>query len=347
MHIKLKQRRATRCAATDIARLFSERISTADEKQISRRRQGSQPYRESFLDTVHALADFDKLENDPDLLALVGRKNNIKIRPVQQRWPKLAMAALILLGVGMGFYLAPDSSVEPRNMLRHVTRVGEQKTINLQDGSVITLNTGSELLVDAAGASRRVILQRGEAFFDIASDPERPFSVALGDRVVSVLGTQFNIRKEPQKFTLAVVEGVVAVHREGEAASPSSAKLTATPGKTVQVNDASPRRVEAGMEVEFDIAQQQLSGRLLQDSDNLYSWRTGVIRFDAVPLYKVVKELNRYSGRKILIEDASIIDLRLYASVHLNRLDTALSTLERTLPVNVTYHFDRIVIERK
>ncbi len=348
MKLKLKQRVATQRAAADIARLFSDRLSPSDEQRISRWRNRSQPYRDDFLDTLNALDDFEKLENDPDLLALINQqKSKIKTPTMHGYWPKLAAAALVLLGLWAGYRGISCSSVEPQNVLRYVTRIGEQKTVELKDGSTVTLNTGSELMVDINDNSRRMMLQRGEVFFDVAKDPLRPFSVALGDRAITALGTQFNIRKEPQKFSLAVIEGVVAIHREGESASPTAAKLSAVRGKRVYVRDSSQRRIEAGTIVEFDVAQQELSGYLADDITKISGWRTGILRFDAVPLYLVVKELNRYSGRKILIEDASVIDLELYASVHLSKLDTALSVLERTLPVKVTYYFDRIVIEGK
>ena len=88
----------------------------------------------------------------------------------------------------------------------------------------------------------------------------------------------------------------------------------------------------------------QLSAYKAANLERLHSWRTGVIRFDAEPLYKVVLELNRYFPKKIMIEDVAVMEMKLYAAVKLDNISVALSVLEHTLPVKVIHQFDRILI---
>ena len=74
------------------------------------------------------------------------------------------------------------------------------------------LNTGGQLVVDYGAQARRVLLERGEAYFEVAEDRARPFTVDLGLRSVTAVGTAFNVRKDPERFQVAVTDGAVAFH---------------------------------------------------------------------------------------------------------------------------------------
>ena len=108
--------------------------------------------------------------------------------------------------------------------------------------------------------------------------------------------------------------------------------------------DPGQRRVEAGWVVEYDLASNRLTGRQCKDMSHYHQWRTGMLQFSGEPLYKVVGELNRYSAKKILIEDTAIMDLEVYAALRVDRLESALMGLEQGNPIKVSRYFDRIVI---
>ncbi len=346
---KLRGLRACRQrVAADVARLFSGALSRSEEVELEKRREEQREYQENFLATVQLLADLQPLANDPDLRAIVGqgRAQENVFKP-QNFWTKYALAATVLLAGAIGFYGLQQPDSTESEITRFATRVGEQKSIDLLDGSALFLNTGTRLLVEFTSDSRRVILERGEVYFDIAGDPERVFTIDLGVRSVSVLGTEFNILKSPKKITLAVVEGEVSIHGQEETASAKVPLLEPLKGETIQLQSAPQHRVRAGTVAEFDTEQQKLSAYVPTNIQQFRNWRTGVIRFDAVPLAKVVQELNRYSAKKILIEDASIMGMKLYATVRVNELNMAMTVLEHTLPVRITHYFDRIVIEAR
>src|SRR5690606_13001818 len=115
---------------------------------------------------------------------------------------------------------------------RYATEIGEQKTVQLSDGSELVLNTNTRVLIDYTDSKRRAILDQGEAYFKVAEDAQRPFSVDAGVRSIAVLGTEFNVQKTGGGLTVAVVEGLVAVHRPEEKlllsspADSNSAKVT-------------------------------------------------------------------------------------------------------------------------
>ena len=193
--------------------LWSGRLSEAEAAAIRSRAKGDSRYREQYLGTLDALAGMEELAGDADIEA-VARDPRVSARHAAasgglrlgSRQPACGSGPCHVL---FHFLERPD----PSHLERHFTRVGEQKTIDLRDGSAITLNTGTQLVVDFTEQSRTILLERGETYFQVAEDPARPFTVELGVRSLTAIGTAFNVRKHPEHYQLAVFEGTVAVHR--------------------------------------------------------------------------------------------------------------------------------------
>jgi len=114
----------------------------------------------------------------------------------------MAVAAVAVLVTGLYFYLTPQ---------RLQTAVGEQRSVVLGDGSLVTLNTSSSIEVHMAKDRRTVKLLAGEALFEVAHDTKRPFDVTTGDATVRAIGTQFNVDRRAASTTVTVVEGRVAL----------------------------------------------------------------------------------------------------------------------------------------
>ena len=307
---------ADRQAARSLVRLYSGEMSEQDQVEMLSRQLSDTTYKDSVIETLETLADMEALSTDRDILGAVGKQQ--ADQPHQpchsNRWKGAALAASVLISVATVFVVMHSADTQKDGDLqRYVTRTGEQKTIKLADGSALTLNTGTQLLVELSDQSRRVILERGEVYFEVAKDPQKPFVVDLGERSVKVLGTSFNIRKSPDRFKLAVVEGVVAVHHsEAQLSAPASALEEIGNNDRQALRDSAPRKVLAGTVVEYDKKQGTMVAYRDDQIDRLHSWRTGLIHFDEVPLYQVVQELNRYSARKILIEDSVVMGMEVY-----------------------------------
>ncbi|WIO75224.1 FecR domain-containing protein [Porticoccaceae bacterium LTM1] len=302
-------------------------------------------YQADFLAISHLLADMEGLADDPELLAL---KDQPLAAPLNERshrtGPRWALAASVILATVIGLWLFGQQEVGPDiTMERYVTRVGEQKQVEMSDGSIVTLNTGSEILVGVNDRERKVILQRGEAYFEVAEDPARPFSVDAGLQAITVLGTAFNVRKSPDRLQLAVSEGLVAIHSADEALS-ASAPLISESGTKSTERVAGQYRVAAGWVAEVEAGNSQLIAYAPDNIQGLVLWRTGFLDFDNTPLVEVVRELNRYSAKKILIEDAAIVDLKVLGVMQIDRIDQALRGLEYTLPIKVAHQYDQIVL---
>jgi len=242
-------------------------------------------------------------------------RHEVKVRPRQRCRPRhaTAAAASLLVAVVIGFW-----SVGGTHALRadHTTAVGETMEITLADGSVVHLNTDTALTVDLGDACRCVELLRGEAFFTVAPEADRPFRVAAGGGVSRALGTAFVVREAGETVTVAVAEGRVRVARD-LAASGAAGSVTLSAGEMARYGAA------GGIE----------TGRA--DVGRLTAWRQGRLVFAERHLRDVVAELDRYRPGAILFLDSGIADERFTGVFGLGDTDRALAAIEATLPVDV------------
>ena len=324
--------------------LWSDELSEAEVAAIRDRVRNDRSYREAFYGSLELLGSMEELAGDSEIREIVPEFRRRLQKRGSRRSAALGIAAGALVAIGAALaYFSPWSGPDDSRLQKYFTRIGEQQTIELDDGSVITLNTAGQLVADFSEEARRILLERGEAFFEVAEDPERPFTVDLGVRSVTAVGTAFNIRKLPEHYQVAVLEGAVSLH-ELTAEVFSSQRQVSADGQTLANSAPGQHRVEAGWVAEFDVSRNRLAVFRPESMERYQDWRSGMLSFYPEPLYQVVQELNRYSRKKILIEDASVMDLSVYTTVSIHEIDAALSGLEKLLPIKVTRHYDRIVI---
>src|SRR5262249_18713311 len=126
--------------------------------------------------------------------AIVGGLPRLPREPVRQRQPRLnwTLAAAVIAALALGVY----------GMLRaprYSTDIGEQRVVSLEDGTRVSLNSVTRIKVDYGARMRSVVLEEGEALFDVAHVPGRPFVVTAGDRKVTALGTRFLVQHDAQQ----------------------------------------------------------------------------------------------------------------------------------------------------
>jgi transmembrane sensor len=226
-----------------------------------------------------------------------------------------AVAASLLLVLGAGAYFWLVSGGE-----HYVTPVGGVVSFTLKDDSKVTLNTDTEIRVDLTARERDVDLKRGEAFFEVAKDPQRPFVVSAGGKRVIAVGTQFSVRRDAQDLEVVVTEGKVRVEDAGE--------TLLTPGAIAHAGDA-------GVLVQR---------KTVPEAQEHLSWRTGVLMFRDQTLGEVVAEFNRYNERKIVIEDPKIADLRIEGNFRTTNVDAFVRLLESGFPVRARVEDDRVLL---
>lgn len=191
----------------------------------------------------------------------------------------LGLAAAVAAGV----VLAPAMSRQ-----RYQTLVGEIRRVPLADGSMAAINTDTTLDIRFQKAERAVTLDRGEAWFQVAKDPARPFVVAAGDIRVQAVGTAFSVRRKSAGAEVRVTEGVVEVW-SGKGVSGQRLRVMA--GEQVFVSDKAGASPPVRRPLEMDRA---------------LSWRDGQIVLDGDTVAAAAAEFNRYNTRKIVIVDPEL-----------------------------------------
>jgi len=177
------------------------------------------------------------------------------------------------------------------------TAVGEQITVPLADGSFMELNSNSVARIDYTSRQRTIHLDRGEAFFRVAHDTQRPFWVTAGGGWVRAVGTEFDVYLRPQSLQVTVREGTV---RAGEsrgslaAIQPDEQKLPAWV------------TLSAGQQADLDSAVARKRALSADELADTVAWRSGTVYFENQPLTQVVDELNRYSAEPLILEDPAL-----------------------------------------
>ncbi|HEX6639094.1 MAG TPA: FecR domain-containing protein [Steroidobacteraceae bacterium] len=225
-----------------------------------------------------------------DVRPLDGARDPELLRPQSSRRPWImALAAGLVVAVLGGTWLWQQQF----SWQRYETRVGGFSRIVLEDGSVIDLNTNSDVRVRLRHDRREVRLVRGEGRFQVAHDRERPFTVAAADTAVRAVGTAFSVRlRGSERVDVLVSEGKVAVAAQHASAPP----LTAGEAAIVADDRVSVSRVEP----------QVLARRM--------AWTAGRLEFRGETLGEAIEEFNRYNRRQIRLSASSLAELRVGGS---------------------------------
>jgi len=333
-----------------VARIYSGEMTAEDEHDLFCWLEADPAHRRAYRDVLAMWDALGELGTDPKVVA-AGRARTRLGLAMRSRAGWAAVAATILV-VSATALVAAYFIASPKKQLlaSFETAVGEQRVVDLEDGSRATLNTASRLLVDYTSEERRMILDFGEVFFEAETDPGRPLTVSAGGHVVTALGTKFSVFLGGNDLKVAVVEGVVAVGKEATrfplASRPPAAPVNAGTGLSHGPELVRPDDVilRAGAMATFSDESPQIVEEGNDAIERIQRWREGTVRFDSEPLYRVVGELNRYSRVKILIEDDTIVSLPISGVFRLDRVDLILDALQEVVPVEVIRHADRYVL---
>lgn len=262
-------------------------------------------------------------------------------RPRRQKPRRLAAAAAVcLLGIGVALtvWLYPQSMVAANGI--YATAIGELQVQTLADGSIVQINTDSQVQVDYSDSLRKIRLLRGEAHFDVSDDPDWPFEVYAGKGMVKAVGTAFSVRLSQDKVKVTVSEGrvdlaVVADRVNSQKYQPVLETIgTLGHGQSAvfssQAVNAERRDGGIGSIVpEIDtLAEQELARRL--------SWREGYLVFAGEPLSYVIDEVNRYTPMTIDIADPALSQLRIGGRFKVGELDAMFDVLQSSFGIQVS-----------
>lgn len=213
-----------------------------------------------------------------------------RAKPRRARFVAMAASLALLIAAGATSLLMTTHG--------HVyqTRLGEQRIVVLEDGTRITLNTDTRLSVDYRRDQRSVRMDHGEALFEVAKNPQRPFVVHAGGENVRALGTTFVVRSEADYLDVLLVEGRVQVSHDAPPhdGTPAEAPVVLTPGERLvqRKNTTTPALDHPPV-------------------DEMTAWRYGEVVLDNTTLAEAAARINRYSKTQVRLDDPHVGALRI------------------------------------
>ena len=235
-----------------------------------------------------------------------------------------ALAVCLLFGLA---WLRFDQPVETT----YRSAMGDLRAIPLADGSRITLSSDSTVHVSLGRRERHVVLDRGEAFFDVAKDRSRPFVIVAGERRVRVVGTRFAVRRGGEAgvgLRVIVTQGLVQLE-SGPGADGRARASTLLPPGSVALASATGLVVRTGT---------------VADAERALDWRNGFLDFNDTTLAEAADEFNRYNRRKLVIGDPGAGTLRVGGHFRWSNVDAFVRLLELGFPVRAEMHGDTVVL---
>jgi transmembrane sensor len=264
---KVRVETAEREAAAWHGRLGAKSVSTETLQAFFAWRQAPENA-EAYRRVESAWTGGAALRNDADLLQATSAALNRRPDRARRRWiaSAVAVGAAVAVVATVGLRL-PFGSV-------YETGIGEERIVQLADGSSLRLDTGTRVTVKFDRGRRLVSLESGQALFTVAHDARRPFVVEAGAAEVTAIGTVFGVRRDAAEVRVVLVEGAVRVVDDKGASERMSA------GEQLEVSPARMTRKAADVGVET-------------------GWVEGRIQFRDASLPEAVAEVNRYLTRKI------------------------------------------------
>ena len=290
-----------------IARLRSDTVSEQDQQSFALW-LGESPAHQRAMDEMLDLWD------DLGVLARLPRQESLPREAANNRRWYMGAAVAASLALALVFWPSVDNAP---SAIEYQTALGEQRTVTLPDDSTVVLNTDSSISVSYSEDQRQVTLARGEAWFQVAPNRQRPFHVDAQDARITAIGTAFNIRIDGEATDVTVTEGVVRVSELGETGNRAPSTETLRQNEQLRAADA---------------------GWQLSRADDLsvtLAWQRGELVAREMPLADLVRQLERYQPTEIIIADPDLAVLTVSGVFQLDQPQAILSALEVSLGIQV------------
>jgi transmembrane sensor len=303
----------------------------------------------AYADVENAWGLMDDAGAAPEIVtarrdALSRARRAARFRWGRDRWPRLAavaatllvtiLAAPLLMRIGVGPSMAGTTH-------HYETDIGETRVLTLADNSKISLDAKTALNVRYTPHLRLIDLRQGQAYFDVAKDPARPFRVTAGGKTVVALGTAFNVEIVNDEVFVTLVEGKVAVTDaadvdrdpesraapDSEAAKPPSPVQELVPGQRLAANAAGLATIDSAADIAKTTA-----------------WRRGKLIFEDEPLSLAIERMNRYSRITIVAGDRAAATLGVSGVFDAGDTDAFVEALEDYFGATVSRREDGAIV---
>ena len=260
-----------------------------------------------FFDVNRGLERLNSKIDEHEYRSLARRRQKNLVLGIAATFVVFAVAFLSL------FYQNKDM-VKPITLIEKINPLGQKSTFKLSDGSLVKLNSGSKLVfAEEFNANERKVILKGEAFFDVKKDPERPFRVTTEGLTTTVLGTSFNVKsfEEEKKAVVSVASGRVMVENDlGD-------KVTLVPSE----------------EAIYDRETKQLQKGSAQMEKTL-AWRDNILWFENSSMQEVAKGLDKWYGISTSFKTEEISACRITGKFKNESLSNVLKSIQLSTGIN-------------
>ncbi|KWT65815.1 putative iron siderophore sensor protein [Hyphomicrobium sulfonivorans] len=275
-----------------------------DGKPSSRYRQAFSEWLNSDPRHADAYADIQRLwDSAGEIPVLKEHDKALKTKKVTRR--QLGVAAMLLASGALLWRLAPSG---PHPDFQ--TATGQRKTVTLADGTRVELAAQTQIALGFTPETRRVVLLAGEAFFEVAPAPERPFVVDAGSASVRALGTAFAVSREAQDVRVLVTEHAVRLSSGTRNVEITSGHSAAYDGYQISAPEAADMR--------SDLA-----------------WREGRLVFTHAPFGQVAATINRWRTGRLIVVGEELVRQPVTVIAEIDQLDAVIARLGEILPTRI------------
>lgn len=252
---------------------------------------------------TQAYAELERIWDGLDNIKIVGAGvKTAAWRGGLRRAGGVAASVLAVMVIGGGWLSAPTGAFVFG--ADHRTDVGARERVTLSDGTTVTLDAASAIATRITPTSRRVDLLAGQAFFQVAHDPSRPFSVGAGAATIHDIGTAFNVERTKTGGTVTVADGQVSI----------------------VVGQGRPVVLGRGASVDYG---RSLDAATACDPDDVAAWRSGRLVFVDAALSNVLADIQRYRGGRFVVLNRTLASRRVTGVFNVHRPNEALDSILR------------------
>lgn len=236
-----------------------------------------------------------------------------------QYWRRIAAGLLVLAGAASLYFLQQQKKTDIIYVSRQTTTGIFRDTLPDRSIAVVNSNSAIKYITGLTGDTRAIEL-KGEAWFDVTTDPAKPFIITVGGINIKVLGTSFNVKESADGVNVAVKTGAVMLSR----------------------NDSS-LVVKAGQQGVYNKAQQQfvLAGAA---NNNTMGYATRVFNFNNATLKEITGELEKAYGIQVIFENKNLENCTMSSSFDNKPIQYVFEVISVTLNVQCRFENDRVYV---
>jgi transmembrane sensor len=278
----------------------------------------------AFAETWEDFATTSKLQSLAQ--AMERRKNQLaKQRDRIGKLARHSLLSVMLLAMGglFGLQMWREWQAQPLMEVASATGIGEIGRQTLDDGTKLVLNADTRIRVAYFRDRREIVMERGEVIFDVARDPQRPFTVDSGHAKITVLGTRFAVNRLEHLVRVSVDHGRVKVEAQDAQGRAREGYVILSDGQVAEVGQGDvPRLVQ-------------------RSAHDAFSFQNGTLVFSRATLSEIAETLSRFRTAPVSIAPGKTADTRVTAVVQANSIERFIKLLPRIAPVRIEHAPDQ------